>query len=432
MQIQERSSKASVSENELNSLADLLSLIWRARWYVLIITSIMMVGGLSWTLSNAKYQSHGFFQFGGAIPMVMENNKGIGDSQHKDRDRDRDRAMEMERLISLQPGPGIALSDFKRYEASYATSGRFNEYVEEKKLGSKAGIKDLQKLFSSRGGISKTIEPVYPFTKLDAKFLMEQPKGSSNNVIGLRISYDASSPEIAQQMAGLLGRYAMDSIVYLIYSDALRFKNEEIKTKITQLDSLIIDKKIQLDEYSRKAEDLRKIIARSPDTNNLGARQVVEINEESARYLPPATLLTTTEVQASDANAAILKAKYEQHQNMLLLEYYDRIKEVLDSTKSGETLLRGLEPVKAAVFKDKNLEDDVVKAVYNMITIDNQSAITLYLDRSRFIAGPTLSYHSTARPAVALAMSLILGLLLSLLFIFGREWWHKNKEKISR
>lgn len=332
-----------------------------------------------------------------------------------------------------EPSPGITLSDFKRYAASYATSERFGDYVQDKKLSSTPGVNDLRKIFSSRDGISKIIDPVYPFTKLDAKELMEQPKDSSNNVIGLRINYEGDSPQVAQQMVGLLGRYAMDSIVYLIYTDALRFKHDEIRTKITKLDSTIIDKKIQLDEYRRKAADLKQIIARNPDAaGKETSRQVVQITEDSARYLPPVTLLMTTEVQASDANEAILKAKYEQNQNMLLLKYYDRVKVLLDSTKSGETVLRGLEPVKAIVFKDKNLQDDVIKDVYNMITIDNQTAMNLYLNKSRFIAGPTLPERSTARPAIALAMGLMLGLFLSLFFVFSREWWRKNEAALSR
>jgi hypothetical protein len=415
---------SSVDKDELISLTDLLAPIWRARWIVLIITFVVMACGVSWALLNAGYKSTGFFQFGGAIPMALEKNKDINKNRNKNNNNNNNNDQE--------PDPGIALSDFKRYAASYATSERFGDYVQDQKLGSTAGVSDLHGIFSSRAGISQTIEPVYPFTKLDAKVLMEQPKGSSNNIIGLRINYEGSSPEIAQQMVGLLGRYAMDSIVYLIYSDALRFKHDEIQTKITQLDSTIIDKKIQLEEYSRKAGDLRRIIARNPQVANQGARQVLEITEDSAPYLPPVTLLTTTEVQASNANAAILKAQYEQKQNMLLLEYYDRVKEVLDSTKSGETVLRGLEPVKAMVFKDKNMQDEVVKAVYNMITIDNQSAITLYLDKSRFIAGPTLPSNSTARPLVALAVSLMLGLFLSILFVFGREWWRKNQKQMSR
>lgn len=399
------------------SLADLLAPIVRARVAVLIITLLVVSFCLALSVLKAKYKSQGFFQFGGPIPLALERIK----NKEKNKDEDEDE----------EHGLGITLSDFKRYASAYSTNERFNDFVEDKKLVAAPGVERLRQTFASREGISRIIEPVYPFTKLDAKELMEQPKGSSNNVIGLRIEYDGESPEIAQNMVGLLGRYAMDSIVYLIYSDALRFKNEEIKTKLTELDSAIIRNKIKIDEYHRRAADLRQIIARNPAAAKQVERQVVEIKEDTAHFLPPVTLLTTTEVQVAEAHEAIVKAKHDQIQNQLLLEYYDRVKSVLDSTKSGEAILRALEPVKVSVFKDKNMQDDAIKEVFNMITVDNQKAINVYLNKSRFIAGPTFPAHSTVRMGLVLVASVILGLLLSVLFVFARSWQRNNQKLLS-
>ena len=395
-------------------LNDFLAALWRKRWMMLIVTLLTMACGIAWSLFDARYASNGFFQFGGPIPIVTPKPK------EKDKEKEK------------EPGPGISLSDFKRYSASFATTERFNEYLNDKKLAAQPGVDELRRLFVSRDGISRVIEPVYPFTKVDAKELMEQPKDSSNNVIGLRISYEGKTPEIAQESVGLLGRYAMDSIIYLLYLDNLRFKHEEMLTKIVRLDNAIISSKTQLDEYRRKTAELKQIIGRNPTGESQSGRQVVTVNEDNARYLPPATQLMTTEVQISETNEAILKAKREQAQDKLLLEYYDRARQLLASTKSGETILRGLEGVKTAVFKDKNMDDDVVKEVYNMITVDNQNAVNVYLDKSRFIAGPTYPNRSTARPALALALSMLVGLFLSLLIIFVRNWSYNDKAVMGR
>jgi len=407
---------------ELITLSDLLTPILRARMAILAITLFVMACALTWASLFKTYKSEGFFQFGGPIPMVVEKNK--------DKPVEKDKEKKAEK--GEEPSLGITLSDFKRYAAAYSTSERFNEYLQDKNLFSVPGVESVLQTFASRGGISRAILPVYPFTKLDAKDLMEQPKGSNNNVIGLRIEYEGSSPAIAQQMVGILGRYAMDTIVYLIYSDTLRFKSEEIRTTITELDSSIIQNKMRLTEYRRRADELKQIVARNPTAAGQGTRQVVEIKEDTARFLPPATLLTTTEVQIAEANEAILKAKRSQFQNQLLLEYYGRVRAMLDSTKSGETVLRGLEPVKESVFKSKNMQDDAVKEVFNMITVDNQTAINLYLNKSRFIAGPTLPVQPTIGLGSVLIASLIAGLALSLLLILGRNWWHNNRTLLSR
>lgn len=387
---------------EFISLTDLLATIWRARWAIVVITTLVMAGGLLGSLLLAKYKSQGFFQFGGAIPIIF-----ILDKEPKDKKR----------------APGIALADYKRYAASYATNERFADFVQDRKLESTAGIDDLRRAFESDDRISKMIQPVHLFTKLDAKQLMELSTESSNNVMGLQITYEGHTPATAQQMVGLLGRYAMDSIVYMIYSDLLQSTHSEIKAKIIKLDNVIIANMERLGEYRRRGEDLKRIVSRYPESARQGSRQVISVTDDSARYLSPVTLLATTEVQASEANEAILKAKRERTQNELRLEYYDRVKALLKETKSGETILRGLEPIKESVFKSKNLANDVIKQVYNTITIENQQAANLYLENSRFIAGPTMPQRSTASRIVTLAGSLILGLLLSLLFVFRRKWW---------
>ena len=393
------------------SVSDILIAARRDFLLVVVVTLLVAACGVAGAWTFAKYKSQGFFQFGGPIPVVKEKVKD------KDKDKEKDR----------EPGPGIALSDFKRYAASYATSERFNDYIQERKLAAMDGVDDLQQIFSSREGIAKSIGPVYPFTKLDAKELMEQPKDTSNNIIGLRINYEHRAPEIAQKMAGLLGRYAMDSIIYQIYSDALRFKRDEIKTRMIKLDNAIIKSKTELDEYRRRSADLKKIIANNPAAAGQSAQQVVSVTEDSARYLSPVTQLVTSEVQISEANEAILKAAREQQQNALLLDYYERVKTLLENTKSGETLLQSLESQKDAVFKNKNLQDDVVKETFNLITIDNQTAINLYLDKSRFIAGPTLPRYPTVRLGIVLTGSLALGLLLSVLLVSWRQWRREDR-----
>lgn len=387
------------------SLADILVPLWRLRWMILIVTLSVTACGLAGSLYFAQYKSEGFFQFGGAIPAGKEKEK--------------------------EPNPGITLSDYKRYAASYVTRERFADFVQDQKLESTAGIDNLSKVFAARDGVTKLIEPIYPFTKLDAKELMDQPKNGGNNVIGLRINYASSSPEIAQQMVGQLGSYVMDSIIYQIYSDELQFKHSEIMVKMTKLENIIIANKELLEKYHRKGTDLKQIVSRYPESSRQTSGQVISVTEDSARYLSPVTLLVTTEVQASEANESIRKAKREQRQSALWLEYYDHAKAFLDGTKSGVILLRGLEPVKESVFKGKNLEDDVIREVYNTVTMDNQNAIELYLKKSRFIAGPTLPANSSARPLLALAVSLILGLFLSVLLVFGRNWWRDNWQKVS-
>jgi len=397
------------------SLVEVFNPLWHSRWMILFVTLSVIASSLAGWLYFAKYTSEGFFQFGGPIPMQMENIT-------------EDKAGE----VKKEPAStGISLSDFKRFEASYLTSERLADFVREKKLESNEGIDDLSEIFEQSNKSIGLFAPVYPFTKMDAKELMDQPKDISNNIIALRINYKGRSPEQAQQIVGLLGRYVIDSIIYRIYADELQFKRGEMITKITKLENIIISKQEMLEKYRRKGADLKQIVSRYPESSRQTSGQVISVTEESSRYLSPITLMVTTEVQTSEANEAIHKAKREKRQIALWLEYYDSAAALMGGTKSGETILRGLESVKESVFKGKNLEDDVIKEVYNTITVNNQVAINLYLEKSRFIAGPTMPSKRSPAPQVLLSVSLILGLFLSILFVFARNWWHHNMLKVT-
>jgi hypothetical protein len=390
-------------DDNIIPVSDLMKVIWKNRLTFLTITSLTLIAGLGARAIFSEYKSEGFLQFGGTIPIVQKIDE-------KDK----------------EPNPGITLTNYKRYAAAFKSNERFTDFLNQHKLEQNPGVENLRRSFSSREGISRWIEPVYPFTKLDAKELLEEPKGGSNNVIGLRISYEDRDPKNAQAMVGLLGRYTVDTIIYMIYSDDLRFKHTEMTAKITKLDNEIIENKELLAQYRRTGDDLKKIVSRYPDVAGQSARQVISVTDDSARYLPPVTQLMTTEVQASTATEKIYRARREQQQSILLREYYDKAKSLLDGTKSGEDILRGLDQVKAEIFKNKNLEDETIKEVYNKITIDNQMALTQYLEKSRFIAGPSLPENLTLRLSVTVLFSLFIGIVLAAGLVFGRQSIRKN------
>lgn len=388
------------------ALSDVLAPLWRGRLTILAITTLAVALGMTNALNSVKYRSDGFLQFSGAIPEQKEKDK-------------------------KEAPPGINPADFKRYAAAFGTSNRFNGYIRQNKLENVGDVHGLRNTFASREGAALLLEPVYPFTKLDARDLMDPPKDSNNNIIGLRISYEAATPESAQISVGMLGRYVIDSIIYSVYSDQLRFKHAEIVARTNKLSNDIIFNNEKLERFHRKGIDLEKIVARYPESANVIGRQVVTVNEESARYLSPRSQMMTNEVEAGEAKEAIYAAKREQAQNILLREYYDRAKILLDTSTSGEAILRGLEPLKEATFKGKDLQNEAIKEVYNTISIDNQNALSLYLEKSRFIAGPSLPESRSTRLSTALVLSFFLGLLVSIIVVFGRAWWRNNRLKMA-
>ncbi|MDN2677718.1 lipopolysaccharide biosynthesis protein [Janthinobacterium sp. SUN033] len=402
-------SEVYVEDDDFN-LTNFLTILWQSRGVILAGTALVAILGTSSALFLGKYQSEGFLQFGGAIP---------------------EKKIEKDGKEVKEQAPGIALADYKRFSSPLNTSERFNEFIRQNNIENDPTVIALSQTFAARGGIAKVIEPIFPFTKLDAKELMSSTKDADNNVIAVSINYAAKTPESAQQAVSLLGRYTVDTIVYMIYTDILRFKNSEISAAITKLDNKIIENKEKIDSYQRKGVRLKQIVTRYPDAASQASRQLVSITEDTARYLSPLSQLMTSEVEITEANEAIYKAKREQKQYMILAEYYDRAKALAESTKSGEAILRGLEPIKKTVFSGKDMEDETIKEVYNKISVDNSSAISLYLEKTRFIAGPSLPKNRTTRTSVALLGSLLAGLSISILFVLGRRWWQNNRQQLQ-
>ena len=393
-------------ENTGISFTQLIMVFWRERKMIAAITLAATAIGIGVTLAFPTYTSVGYLQIGSSIPIQLERKKDFEASQ------------------------GITMSDYKRYSAAFNTSERFNDFVQEYKLDSQTGIDQLRGAFSSRKGISSNIEPIYPFTKLDAKDLvMEQPKNGSNNIIGVLIRYENKDPVIAKNMVELLGRYTLDSIMYIFYADLLRYRLNEIDAKIIRLENDILENNMNLEEYERRSVDLKKIIARHPEANNTGIQAIVSVTEENSRFLAPRTQLMTTEVQMSEANEKNIRARYNEMQYRILREYYLLAKKTLDSTRSGETMLHAMTTISDTVFKNKNLKDENVQKVYNKISMDNKEAINVFHEQSRFIAGPSLPKNRSTSLSKVTIVSFMAGLILSLILAFGRDLLATNRMK---
>jgi len=406
----------------LISLMGLLMTLWRS-WKMLLLVTMAVVG-INWIawMNLATYKSEGVFQFGGAIP--------IESSEHFLDRKEAEKKIGKQSLLE-KPIAGITWADYKLFAESFSTRENFDSFVLEKSLGSFEGMDQLSRTFALRDEVAKMIQPIYSFTRSDAKELMDQPKSGSNNIIGLRIKCANRTPEGAQTMVQIAGRYVIDSIIYQIYSNKLEFKHREILARMLQLENEIIENNELLEKYRLLGADLKKIVNRYPASNTQNARQVIQVTEENARYLSPVTLLATTEIQATEAKESIRNANRELQQEALWLEYYDKANELLDSTKSGEAVLLGLEPLKESVFKNKNLNNDVIMEVFNMIVIDNQNAINVYKEKSHFIAGPTLpGKRSLLPPRVVLVLSALLGMLLGVLVVLTRQWWSEDGQKL--
>lgn len=418
--------------DELN-IIDIIKPMWINRTQIISITIASMFLFTLFAKFFQSYESQGVFQFAGPIPLVIEKEQEKDDTdvlfnEIKTKDKDKNTDKERENDNKNNNIVGISFGDYKKFSATFNTHERFEEYIKDKQLTLSPGVSGLLDHFNSNAAISEMIMPIYPFTKLDAKEFVFPTNVSNLYVIGVRLSYKNSSPEIAHSMAKLLGEYVIDSIVYQIYHDLLYYKSPDVRNELRSIDNKIILNNLYLEKFERKVSDLKKIIKQYQSFEQEKIRQDVVVSSiDDTSYYSPKTQLIASAVKISNIHGNILKLKREKRRLELMLEYYELYAaKVLNKTKSGLTLLQELDKEKEIMFKDKNVEDDLVRQTYNSITIENQMAKNLYFDKSRFISGPNLPIISNFKLLKNLAIGGLVGLAIAIAYIFGKNWWKKN------
>ena len=384
------------NHGNLPRTSGLAGTIWRSRWIVLVITILSLVAGFVWTQMHSGYQSEGIFRFGGPVPMKRPAPDG------------------------KEPSPGISQADFNRYFASYTKPEQFDEYIREKKLESVPGVSDLRQQLAAQGGMAQITEPVYSLAHQGSLGLI-RPK-EAVNVLGLRISYAGKSPEAAPQMVELIVQYARDRIIHLAFKDEFTDRRQDLKLRIAKFEAEISNLETDLEDYGQKASSLKQLMGRTGGNTFPGNLEVAAITEDSARFLPLPMQVAATEVQTIETAQLIQNKKRKLMQDSLQLEYCDLVLKMMGNTKSGEASLKNLELIKDEMFKRKDLKDNKVRQVFNAITMDNRNAEFVYIENSRFVAGPTLPQNAGSRPLLTIAASLIAALILSVIAICGRQF----------
>jgi hypothetical protein len=383
---------------ELILLSDVVRTIWRAKWLVFAIVLFTILCSAVWSMLYPAYLSRGYLRFGGQIPTNVQ-------------------------VQAEAKTPGILAEDYSRYASAILSSARLNEYLQARKLESVAGIEDLKKAFRAHSGAARIIEPIYSFSRLDGN---EVKGGRDSPVLGLRISVTATSPEMARNLARIVGQYAMDSIIRSVYEDTLVADGAALEIRAARLQNLIVNKNAQLEDYGQTMQSLKELIGRHPSDYKSGSLPPILATEKTMHFLPPESILIATEVQAIEARNELTRLKRELQQIDIFHAYYDVLEKNLKEAESGEAFLRGLKPAKERVFKNRDMQDIGVRQIFGTITANNQTALAIYLDASHFAPAPDLPDHSMNRLPAAIAGGTIVGLLIALIFVFSSQWWRKN------
>jgi hypothetical protein len=376
-------------QGENAAMLALLQLLWRRRWFVLIGIAFFTVLGVAALQLARVYRSEGFYQLG-----------------------------------------DLSYSDYKRYNTSFFTKDRLAGVAEHLGIGESAVLsREVWRVLNDPATRNRYVDPVFPFTKADARDLPEvlPEKNTSHLLIGIRYSYEDRTPERAQLFVRLMAESVRDGLLSGRLFEHISTNLSNATNDLRGLENKMFAQRFEKEQLARKLEALSKVLRKYPGSAPGDARQVISVEKGGAEYLSPLVQIVGIESKLADATAEFSRLTREREMAALRKDYYTGAKALFENSRMAETVLLGLEPLKENVFKAKNLDDDTVKDVYNGISVENENLRRYYFDGLRFVSGPTLPERPVSpRLVVWIPLILVGAFFLMAVIALGWDWVETN------
>ncbi|WP_265919421.1 GumC domain-containing protein [Cupriavidus nantongensis] len=321
------------------------------------------------------------------------------------------------------------LTEYNTQRASFADKNTLSQYLQVSKGADDPNAQYLLRALDAPF-LQTHVEVVLPYSKADLKYLTDIKNPVDPNLVGFLIRFAADTPADAVARVKLMGDYLKDTMLQQDLEEAIHQRAGEVKAKQQKIDNQLIKKRLEVEEATGKLNALKAIAAKYPETGKLESRQLLASDVSSSKYLSPVMQLVGVESELADLRIELASLERDAAQNELAHRFYVAAEELGPSVKSGQALLDSFQALRAKVFKDRVLDDDQVREVYNGIGLVIEEMRTKHLVNARFVSGPTLpDRRSGPRRAMLLILALFSGCVLAAAGVFAWEWVRKVKSK---
>jgi len=158
----------------------------------------------------------------------------------------------------------------------------------------------------------------------------------------------------------------------------------------------------------------------------------VSIQEGGDRFLAPVTQLVGIESALAGLRQDLAELERDKEKLTVLAEYFSRCYSELPKIgERGASLFSLLKSAKEEVFKNKDLNQDHLKEVFNNLNINLQTFEFIFYQNSRFISGPTVpDTHVKPRKSIIVIVSCLGSFFLFAILALILHWWEGNKKSI--
>ena len=388
------------NEDEID-LVSLFLVIWKRRKLIVFGTlGVTLLAAIFSFMIPKSYLSTGYFQLGIA---GMPNTGQLGIA-------------------------GMPYSAFKNSSALFYDPDRLKLFADHEKtfiLWEK-----INESFKTSENIKKCIKPIYTHSKEDNREIGNLPT-EKNVILGVELSYQAEHPQEAHDVVSFLGDFIKNCLNYINVFKYIQDGYDNADLELAKNENNTIANQFQLLQYTNKALDIQAIMTKYPNSARIEDRQLVSVQEGGYHYLSPVTQLVGIESNLADLRRGLADLERSKEKLMLNKGFFSNCMSMMEKAdKNGDFLLSQLSIIKNDLFKNKDLNKDATKEVFNNISIDIQN-FEKNSTYNRFISGPNIP-EKPIKPnkRVIVMVTFFASFFLLVMVTFILEWWQKNIENI--
>jgi hypothetical protein len=265
------------------------------------------------------------------------------------------------------------------------------------------------------------VSPVYAFSKGDVKDLASVSKevldAGATNVQRLQVRISGSNRQQLIDDMLFIERFIRQGAAYLTFKSLINRYEIDVFQKPATLRQEIAKNESELKFLSQRRETLETLRKKYPDASTASSMipQVLDPKDSGAKYFPISTQLVAL---SSDINF-LLESNLRASERLVELEFVsqfvEKAKPLLGSDQSSQDLMKSL----ALIMDDlrKRVDPANLSAVLAIRTIDRDIEEGAARTENLFEGQPYI-YVTRPKLSLALALGLIGGLLLGMLFVF--------------
>jgi hypothetical protein len=408
----------------------IFAILWRQRKLIVLGTlgSTLLAVGVSFLIPKV-YRSEGFFQLGNPLyKFTKDTNANQFGSIFNNPTEDTNKS-DSDKTKPI----GISIPMYKSSSSQFFNPNKLYIKAGQDKSFNGEDLAKLRDDLKSTADIGKWIKPVYAFAKEDTREFAQLPKDELNSVLGLNISYEEYSTEKAAAHVSFFGNYVRDCLMHFTLYNYIMDGFNNTTSATSKIENQIIEAQFQLQQSSKKREDIKTILSDYPDTAKMETRQVVSVQEGGSRFLSPVTQLVGIESTLADLRRAHAQLERDREKLSVRAEFFSRsFNDIEKAGENGDSLFMLLKSIKDEVFINKDLGRDEIKEVFNNLSVDLQGFDFTLNQNTRFISGPTVpTVHIKPRKSIIIVVTFTASLFFFLISAFVVEWWKINKNVIT-